>query len=192
MRTCSQMFGLLSLESAVMGKFLLRGLCAMCVGLVLGLHAHGQERGLVPEFRTYGKAAAAIDATAVDALIEQYKTAWGRQDSAGFRGLHADDVEWINAYARILRGAEPLSQFLTTRLFPAFSPEVSAAEAANMRMISLRYLGEKGAVVHMYTEGRRGPSRNEHETLRRTHIHLVLEKQSTGWKIVHTAIMDAR
>lgn len=74
---------------------------------------------------------------------------------------------------------------------PGFDPEVSAAEAANMRLISLRYIGETGAVVHTYTEGQRGPSRNENETLRRTHIHRVLEKRA-NWLIVHTAVMDAR
>lgn len=175
-----------------MRKLLLKVLWAMYAAVVLGTHVHGQERGAEPEFRTYGKPADAVDARAIDELIEQYRTAWGRQDSEGFRKLHADDVEWINAYARILRGAEPLSQFLTERLFPAFSPEVSATEAANMRMISLRYLSGSAAVVHLSTKGRRGPSRNDGETFRHTYFHLVLEKQSEGWKIVHTAIMDAR
>jgi hypothetical protein len=46
--------------------------------------------------------------------------------------------------------------------------------------------------VHLYTDGQRGESRNEGEQLRRTHIHLVLERKVRDWKIVHTAIMDAR
>ena len=61
-----------------------------------------------------------------------------------------------------------------------------------MKTISIRYLGDDAAVVHLYTDGQRGPSRNEGEALRRTHLHLVLEKQSADWKVAHTAIMDAR
>jgi hypothetical protein len=61
-----------------------------------------------------------------------------------------------------------------------------------MQTISIRYLGEDAAVVHMYTEGQRGASRNEGEEVRRTHLHLVLAKQTAAWKVVHTAIMDAR
>jgi hypothetical protein len=44
----------------------------------------------------------------------------------------------------------------------------------------------------LYTDGQRGASRNAGEDRRRTHVHLVLERQDAGWKIVHTAIMDAR
>ena len=61
-----------------------------------------------------------------------------------------------------------------------------------MRTISLRYVGDDAAVVHMYTEGRRGESWNEGEDVRRTHVHLVLAKRNAAWKVVHTAIMDAR
>ena len=61
-----------------------------------------------------------------------------------------------------------------------------------MRAISVRYVGDDAAVVHMYTDGERGVSRNAGKKMRRTHIHLVLEKQQCDWKIVHTAIMDAR
>jgi hypothetical protein len=82
--------------------------------------------------------------------------------------------------------------FLKERLFPAFDPSVSRQEVANMKTISIRYLGNDAAVVHLFTDGQRGPSRNEGEALRRTHLHLVLEQQSAGWKVAHTAIMDAR
>ena len=61
-----------------------------------------------------------------------------------------------------------------------------------MQTVSIRYLGDDAAVIHTYTEGQRGPSRNEDEELRRTHVHLVLGKQNGVWKIFHTAIMDAR
>lgn len=154
--------------------------------------AFAQERREVPEFRTYGTPSSQAAAQSIDALIESYKNAWGRQDADALVALHADDVEWINAYARMFQGAEPLRTFLKQRLFPAFDASVSRQEAASMKTISIRYMGDDAAVVHLYTDGQRGPSRNEGETLRRTHLHLVLEKQSAGWKVAHTAIMDAR
>lgn len=153
--------------------------------------AHAQERRQIPELRTFGKPAAE-DEAAVDALIRQFKDAWGRQDSQALLALHAEDVEWINAYARIIRGAEPLTRFFAERLFPGFDSAVSKQEAANMKTISVRYLGDDAAVVHMYTDGNRGRSRDANENSRRTHLHLVLEQQGSTWRIVHTAIMDAR
>ncbi len=154
--------------------------------------ALSQERREVPEFRTYGTPSSQTVAREIDAFIESYKSAWGRQDADALAALHADDVEWINAYARMFQGAEPLRSFLKERLFPAFDPAVSRQEAANMKTISIRYLGDDAAVVHLYTDGQRGPSRTEGESLRRTHLHLVLQKQTAGWKVAHTAIMDAR
>ena len=151
-----------------------------------------QERREVPEFRTYGTPSSQTAARDIDAFIESYKSAWGGQDTDALVALHAEDVEWINAYARMFQGAEPLRTFLKERLFPAFDPAVSRQEVANMKTISIRYMGDDAAVVHLYTDGQRGPSRNEGETRRRTHLHLVLEKQSAGWKVAHTAIMDAR
>ena len=151
-----------------------------------------QERREVPEFRTYGQPASVKDEKAVNELIRKFKDAWGRQDTAELIALHAEDVEWINAYARLIQGAEPLGRFLDERLFPAFDPDISRQEAANMRLISSRFMGDDAAVVHLYTDGRRGPSRNANEQTRRTHMHLVLERQESGWRIVHTAIMDAR
>ncbi|MGH7483467.1 MAG: YybH family protein [Longimicrobiales bacterium] len=159
--------------------------------LFTALPATGQERREVPEFRTYGEPKSPEIAAAIDDLIRDFKDAWSRQDTDALIELHADDVELINAYARIFQGAEPLAHFLEHRLFPNFSPEVSRQEVANMKMISIRYL-PGAAVVHMYTDGERGSSRNEGEVMRRTHIHLVLVEQSDAWRIVHTAIMDAR
>ncbi len=160
--------------------------------LSLSLPAAAQERREIPEFRTYGEPASAEDAVAIDSFIAQFKDAWGRQDTEALIALHADDVEWINAYARLFQGAEPLSDFLEQRLFPAFDPAVSKQEAANMKTISIRYLGEDAVIVHLYTDGKRGRSRNVGEDMRRTHLHLVVAKQKSAWKIVHTAIMDAR
>lgn len=175
-----------------MSDFLARLLCALVAGLIFSCCTSAQERRVVPEFRTYGKPATTSDAAAIDALIRQYKKSWGQQDVDGLMALHAEDVEWINAYARMFQGADPLAEFLAKRLFPAFDSSVSAAEIAHMRMISIRYLAGDAAVVHMYTDGPRGASRNENEALRRTHMHLVLEKRNARWTIVHTAIMDAR
>lgn len=159
--------------------------------LLLALTVHAQERRELPPLRTYGEPATAADAAAIKALVGEYRNAWAGQDTARLMSLHSADTEWINAYARMFQGAAPLSDFIENRLFPAFDAAVSAQEASNMETVSLRWL--PGAVViHMFTEGARGPSRNADEQLRRTHLHLVLEKRRQDWKIVHTAIMDAR
>lgn len=142
----------------------------------------------MPEYRTYGEPATKSDADAVDDLIRGYWQAWGREDTDALMRLHAEDVEWINAYARMFQGAAPLSTFLRERLFPAFDAFVSQEEAANMKIVSIRYLGTDAAVVHIYTDGRR--TRTERKN-RRTHTHLVLAKRNGSWKVVHTAIMDA-
>lgn len=169
-----------------------RPIVATLLLLPLTFHAMSQERRDVPAFRAYGEPAGIQDAAAVQRFIEQYKDAWARQDTEAFIALHAENTEWINAYARMYQGARPLADFLEKRLFPAFDPNTSKQEAANMRTISIRYLGDDAAVVHMYTEGERGASRNDGEKLRRSHLHLVLGKQKDAWKVVHTAIMDAR
>jgi len=150
-----------------------------------------QERREIPELRTFGQASSE-NAAAIESLLAQFKDAWGRQSTDELIALHAEDTEWINAYARMFRGTEPLADFLENRLFPAFEPATSKEEAANMKTISLRYIGDDAAVIHLYTDGQRGPSRNEGEARRRTHIHLVLGKREVGWRIEHTAIMDAR
>jgi uncharacterized protein (TIGR02246 family) len=151
-----------------------------------------QERREVPPTRTYGEPASSDDGSAIQALLANYKDAWSRQDADAFIALHVDDTEWINAYARLIQGSVPLAEFIRSRLFPAFDSDTSRQEIANMRTISMRYMGDDAAVVHLYTEGQRGESRNEGEDARRTHLHLVLAKQNAVWKVVHTAIMDAR
>lgn len=164
----------------------------LCFAIGSAVSALAQERRQIPEFRTYGGPASSEDQRAVDALIRNFKEAWGRQDTAALVALHAEDVEWTNAFARIIQGAQPLRRFLEERLFPEFEPAISQQEAANMRIISNRFIGSDAAVVHLYTDGQRGPSRNGNEETRRTHMHLVLERKASGWRIVHTAIMDAR
>ena len=174
-----------------MTRYTARSLFALVTVFLLGLPAEAQQRRDVPDFRTYGEPASDGDATAIEAFLEQYKDAWARQDTDAFIALHAGDTEWINAYARLFQGAAPLAEFLDSQLFPAFEPDVSKQELANMRTISIRYLGDV-AVVHIYTDGERGESRNDGEEMRRTHLHLVVGKQGDAWRVVHTAIMDAR
>lgn len=164
----------------------------LLLGVLATTGAFSQERREVPEYQVFGAPASVIDEQQIENLILEFKSAWADQDTERFIALHADDVEWINAYARMFRGAQPLSSFLERRLFPAFDSEVSKEEVRNMSAISRRYVGETTAVIHMYTDGTRGKSRVAGEAARRTHLHLVLEKQDEGWRIVHTAIMDAR
>jgi uncharacterized protein (TIGR02246 family) len=166
--------------------------CAFLAAALLSFPGTAQERREVPEFRTFGAPAIPEDAEMIDVLVERYEDAWSRQDTQAFVALHAQDAEWINAYARIFQSAESLRQFLENRLFPAFDRSVSEREADAMRTISVRYVGDDAAVVHLYTESQRGPARDAAESARRTHVHLVLAKQRGAWKVVHTAIMDAR
>jgi uncharacterized protein (TIGR02246 family) len=169
-----------------------RGVAKISLLIVLAFSAAAQERREIPSFRTYGDRPSDGDVTAIDDLIQTYKDSWAAQDTEAFIQLHAEDTEWINAYARLFQDAASLGTFVEQRLFPNFDSAVSRQEIVNMKPVSIRYLGDDAAVVHMYTDGARGASRNEGEELRRTHIHLVLAKQRSSWKIVHTAIMDAR
>ncbi len=159
--------------------------------LMIASVAGAQERRQVPELRTYGQAASVEEVENIDDLINRYKETWGEQDVDGYIALHAKDSEWINAYARMFQSDTDLAHFIEHRLFPAFDANVSKQEASNMKIVSIRYMSN-AAVVHMYTDGSRGPSRTAGEQLRRTHLHLILEMQNDAWRIVHTAIMDAR
>jgi uncharacterized protein (TIGR02246 family) len=170
---------------------LLPGIFALVSVALPSSSLHAQERREVPPATVHGSPVSVGDAQDIQQLVDDFRAAWSRQDTEALMALHSDDVEWINAYARMFQGAQSLAQFLENRLFPNFPPEVSRGEAANMQLISTRYM-ENAAVIHMYTDGERGDSRNAGEDMRRTHLHLVLERQSAGWRIVHTAIMDAR
>lgn len=66
------------------------------------------------------------------------------------------------------------------------------SEIRSANLISIRYLGGDGAVLHLYTDGSQGESAIPDRELRRTHIHLVFAKVDAQWKITHTAIMDAK
>ncbi len=153
--------------------------------------APAQERRDVPEIRTYGAAPGPVQQE-IDALLAGYRAAWAAEDTEALMALHAPDTEWINAYARMFQGRESLGTFLKERLFPAFDPGVSKREAQNMKTVSIRYLGDDAAVVHLYTDSSRGPARSDGQDRRRTHFHLVLAKGRDGWSVAHTAIMDAR
>lgn len=165
---------------------------ALILAIFASSPCFAQERREIPEAHTFGAPASAADATALNAALNAYKNAWGEEDTPALMALHAEDGEWINAYARIFRDKAALADFLEHKLFPAFPAGTSKREANAMTVISTRYIGDDGAVIHLYTDADRGPSVNEAYDLRRTHIHLVWEKRADGWKIVHTVIMDAR
>lgn len=160
--------------------------------VALAAPSTAQERRDVPAFRTLGEPASAADAKAVAGVLDAFREAWGAQDVDAIMALHAEDLEWINAYARMFQNAADLERFLADRMFPNFDPAVSRQEVENMKLVSIRYVGDDAAVIHAYTDGNRGPSRNAGETVRRTHMHFVLESRPEGWRIVHEVIMDAR
>lgn len=154
--------------------------------------AYSQERREIPTYRELNLDAGSTIRQELLAFLAQYREAWSEEDTEAFIELHAADTEWINAYARVFINASSLANFLENRLFPAFGPGVSRTEAENMQLISIRLLGDDAAVLHLYTDGNRGPSAIEGRSLRRTHFHLVVSREKNGWRVVHTAIMDAR
>lgn len=98
----------------------------------------------------------------------------------------------FNAYGLQFQSDAELGVFLEKRLFPAFDPTIAREEALALRTVSYRCLGDGSAVLHLYVEGRRGPSRNASGDLRRTQTHLVVSPMAKGCSIVHTAVMDVR
>ena len=66
------------------------------------------------------------------------------------------------------------------------------SEIRSANLISIRYLGGDGAVLHLFTDGSRGESTIPDREMRRTHIHLVFAKVDAQLEIKHTAIMDAK
>lgn len=154
--------------------------------------ALAQERWEIPEYKIYGAPSKEADAIAIDTLMKTFRAAWEAEDAETVADFHSNNVEWINAYARIFQSSDALEKFLEERLFPAFRASASESESRNMKSISRRYLGDDAAVLHFYTDGSRGKSINEGQDLRRTHFHFVLEKNCDNWTIAHVAIMDAR
>lgn len=155
------------------------------------LQSEAQERWVTPPYVTFGTISEP-DATAISGLIETYRVSWGEQDVDTLITLHAEDTEWTNAFARTFRSSDSLGDFMRNRMFPNFSEEVSQNEAASFRPVSTRYLGTDAAVVHFVAESMRNGHRNDPNAARQVHFHLVLEKQDCDWKIVSTAIFDAR
>lgn len=164
--------------------------------LVLGLLSNGSvlaaERREVAPFTVFGSPGNSTQQQAVENLLDAFKQTWAEQDVEAHLELFAEDAEWINAYARMFRGKSELENFLRNQLFPAFDSQVSQEEIRNANLVSIRYLGDDTAVLHLFTDGPRGESTIPGRELRRTHIHLVFSLVDTQWKIVHTAIMDAR
>ena len=171
-------------------------LTTLFAALTLTLLAHnvaqGAERREVPPFEVFGAPVSSEHREAVASLLEQFKETWAAQNVEAHIDLFAANAEWINAYARMYRGRTELEVFLREQLFPAFDSRVSQQEIRNAKLVSLRYLGSDVAVLHLYTDGARGESTIPGRELRRTHIHLVFASINENWKIVHTAIMDAR
>ncbi|MDF1768527.1 nuclear transport factor 2 family protein [Maricaulis sp.] len=168
-------------------------LIALAIALpMFATESQAQERREIPAYREIGIEAGSEQRQALLDFLRDFREAWSEEDTEAFIALHTDDSEWINAYARMFTDAPSLADFLENRLFPAFGPGVSRTEAENMELISMRALGDDAAVLHLYTDGNRGPSAVEGRALRRTHFHLVLVQQSGQWKVAHTAIMDAR
>ncbi|MEL6362897.1 MAG: DUF4440 domain-containing protein [Pseudomonadota bacterium] len=158
--------------------------------------AHAQERWSTPSYEVFGEAPSPGDEAAINDLLEAFKAAWRSEDGGRLAALHTDDVEWTNAFARIIRTSAALEDFTSGRMFPGFASETSEAEIENMELVSLRFVGNEAAVVHFYTDSPRGVN-VETQRLRRVHMHFVLAKQSgdgTGpvWKIAHAVFMDAR
>jgi uncharacterized protein (TIGR02246 family) len=169
--------------------------CALAVlaAVALAVPAHAQERRQIPETAVFGEPASEADAAAIETFIADYRAAWAVEDAGALAAMHVEDIEWINAFGRILRGREALRAFMAEQMFPGFSSEVSRQDAASFRLISTRHLGDDAAVVHVYGDSPRGASRNDGENLRRVHLHFVLEKQEDGaWRAAHMAIMDVR
>jgi uncharacterized protein (TIGR02246 family) len=164
---------------------------ATTLSLTMSIEALGAERRQLMEFIEFGNPSADTREQ-VNALLDAFTHSWANQDVDAHLGLFSEDAEWINAYARMFRGTQELAVFLEERLFPNWDIAVSREEMGNARMISVRYLGDDGAIIHMATDGQRGPSAISGESMRRTHLHLVAEKQQGQWVIVHTVIMDAR
>ena len=82
-----------------------------------------QERREVPEPRAFGEPRPG-QVEEVTGFVESLKDAWSRQDANGLVALHAEDVEWINAYARMFQGAEPLAALLRrTHIHLVFADE---------------------------------------------------------------------
>ncbi len=151
-----------------------------------------QERREIPAYREIGVDPGSSVDMELEAFLRAYRDAWGAEDTDALMALHVQDTEWINAYARIFTHSAALAGFLETRLFPAFGPDVARREIENMHLISMRAIGTEAAVLHLFTDSPRGASGIEGQDLRRTHFHLVLTRESGGWKVAHTVIMDAR
>lgn len=171
-------------------KKYLSALCLLTL-LATGI-VNAAERREVAPFTVFGTPESGAQQLAVENLLDNFKETWATQNVPAHLALFAQDAEWINAYARMFRGKTELEVFLRDQLFPAFDSRVSQEEIRNANLVSIRYLGDDAAVLHLYTDGSRGESAIPERELRRTHIHLVFAKMEAQWKIVHTAIMDAR
>jgi len=138
--------------------------------LLVTLTAAAQERREIPPMRTYGESASAQADAAIQEFIKNYANSWYDLDASAF-------IAFV---------------FIEHRLFPALDASATTEEVETIQPISLRYIGDDVAVIHMYTDSQQSAATDGGEDTRRVHFHLVLEYKAGAWKIVHTAIMDAR
>ena len=153
--------------------------------LVIPLNLAAQERREIPSFIELGSASD-DSRDSLTTSVATYSEAWHSLDDAALIQLHSKDTEWMNAYARIIRGRAPLGDFISNKLFPDFRAR-GVTSNLSLQQISLRYLNDTTAISHLYTDFEIGGG-----APRRTHFHLVWKKSEDVWLIEHTAIMDAR
>ncbi len=152
--------------------------------------AHAQQRGEIPDYKVFGEAQNQHEAKQIARLVSDYQSSWKELNAKKLIALHTSDTELTNAFARMFQDSKTLETFLENRLFPQFENMFSETQTLTIKPISLRYLGNDAAVIHLYTEFQTDPSKPE--IIRRTHFHLVAQQIGSTWKIAHTSIMDPR
>lgn len=142
-----------------------------------------------PDYRVFGKPVSQSQSQELDALIHEFRQAWGSQDALAVAALHTQNVEWINAFGRTFRGRDDLREFLETVLFPGFSPEQWQQAMTSYRPISRHYLGD---VVVINSQMHSSPGSATEGDQRRVSLNFVLIKQAGQWQIAQQVISDVR
>lgn len=160
-------------------------------GFAFAPYANAQaEYYPVPEQKVFGEPASQKEVKAIDHLMAQFRRAWANENAAAVAAIHADNVEWINAFGRTFRSAEKLEKFLSENLFPAFDSVIAKREMQSYREISRRYIGSDVVVINAQLDSGRGSSVGNGK--RRVSLNFVLAKIDGEWKIVQEVITDIR